>query len=90
MTSLSLSLTSRFMLSSSTTNLWHRIRRKIFTTLRPSYATPNSLRNKQIICMAPKDEKMTRDSPLDFPIVSLLLHLLLFASIQALVYARIS
>ena len=90
MASLNFSLTSPFMLSSSTTNLQHRSHCKIFTTLRSSYATPNSWQNMQIICMAPKEEKMTRRSPLDFPIVSMLLRLLLFAFIQALVYAFIS
>ena len=90
MASLTFSLTSPFTLSSSTSNLRQRSRRRISTTLRPPYATPNSWRHRYIICMAPEEEKMTRRSPLDFPIVSLLLLLLLFASIQALVYAFIS
>ena len=90
MASLSLSLSSPFTLSSSTTNLRQRSRRRISTTLRPPAISHNSWRHRHIICMAPEEEKMTRRSPLDFPIVSLLLHLFLLGSIQALVYALIN
>ncbi|KAJ9692381.1 hypothetical protein PVL29_011437 [Vitis rotundifolia] len=68
MASLSLSLSSPFTLSSSTTNLRQRSRRRISTTLRPPSISPNSWRHRHIICMAPEEEKMTRRSPLDFPI----------------------
>ena len=36
-------------------------------------------RRSQIVCMAPEEEKMTRRSPLDFPIVCLSLILFLYA-----------
>ncbi|XP_010691314.1 uncharacterized protein LOC104904671 isoform X2 [Beta vulgaris subsp. vulgaris] len=37
--------------------------------LRPSSSTSNArARRSQIVCMAPEEEKMTRRSPLDFPI----------------------
>ena len=34
--------------------------------------TSYSVRKRHVVCMAPEEEKMTRRSPLDFPIVSLL------------------